>query len=112
MNKIIKTEFESNLRDINQFGKKAVGRRELLEYLNGGTISKKAAILAKCFDCCGYYDAGRIDCEIPDCPLYPFMPYGKKKKKVKRAMSEKQKEAAQKLAVFRSGTRKNASGSK
>ena len=109
---IKKTEFESNLRDINQFGKKAVGRRELIEYLNGKEISRKAAIVAKRYDCCGFYDSGRIDCEIPDCSLYPHMPYRKEKNKTKRVRSEKQIEHDRKLSVLRSGANKNMSGRK
>ncbi len=45
--------------------------------------SMKKAILAKCKDCmCDYID-GRLDCEIEDCSLYFWMPYGKLRKKDK-----------------------------
>lgn len=45
--------------------------------------SMKKAILAKCKDCmCNYVD-GRLDCEIETCSLYPWMPYGKLRKKDK-----------------------------
>ncbi len=103
-------EFKSIIRDINQFGIKAKGRKELLAYLNGQEISKKAAILAKCYDCCGGYCDGRHDCVIPSCSLYPYMPYRKEKSKTKRVKSEKQMEAFKKMTVISSGTRRNTSG--
>ena len=37
--------------------------------------SLKAAILAKCYECCGEYADGRWDCGITDCSLYRWMPY-------------------------------------
>ena len=33
------------------------------------------AVLAKCHECMGYYWDGRIDCCMPACPLYSWMPY-------------------------------------
>lgn len=33
------------------------------------------AILAKCADCCCYYDDGREDCGNVTCSLYHWMPY-------------------------------------
>jgi len=41
--------------------------------------SRKAAILSKCHDCCGQYMDGKQDCGVRKCPLYPFMPYRKRK---------------------------------
>lgn len=32
-------------------------------------------LLAKCFECMGGYKDGMVDCRIPDCALYPNMPY-------------------------------------
>jgi len=103
---------ETHIRDINQFGKKARGRKELLSYLSGNELSRKAAIVAKCYDCCGYYDPGRIDCEILECPLHLFMPYSKGKIKVKRVLSERQKQNVKNLVKFRSGRRSSVSGKK
>jgi len=55
--------------------KNALGKKHLKNYLNGETLQSKQAILAKCYDCmCGYED-GKVDCQIPECPLYSFMPY-------------------------------------
>lgn len=65
------TTFES----IRKQGKAAQGREELLRHLRGKTITLKQAILAKCYDCLGYYADGKQGCKMPDCPLYPYMPY-------------------------------------
>lgn len=38
---------------------------------------RSKAMLSKCWDCtCGYTD-GKVDCELPSCALYPWMPYRK-----------------------------------
>ena len=56
-------------------GIRAKGRKEYLKHKSGGRLTPKQAILARCYDCMGYYIDGRMDCQIPECPLYPFMPY-------------------------------------
>lgn len=58
----------------------ARGRMELRKCLKGGKLTYKQAILAKCYDCMGYYIDGKTSCEIPECPLYPVMPYKKTSK--------------------------------
>jgi hypothetical protein len=57
----------------------AKGRNELRKHLNGGRLTFKQAVLAKCYTCMGFYCDGKSDCAIPECPLYPFMPYASKK---------------------------------
>jgi hypothetical protein len=47
------------------------------------TMHSKDAILAKCYDCMGFYEDGTMDCGCKDCPLYPWMPY-KEKKEIKK----------------------------
>jgi len=42
----------------------------------GDRLTQRQAILAKCAECMGNHIDGRIDCQMPECPLYPFMPYG------------------------------------
>ena len=37
--------------------------------------SRKAAICAKCLDCCCYQREEIRLCPIPDCPLYVWRPY-------------------------------------
>ena len=54
----------------------ARGCKELKAHQLGKKLSLKQAILAKCADCLCNYADGKIDCKIPECPLYPFMPYG------------------------------------
>jgi len=54
----------------------STGRKHMLAYADGVKLGLKAAVLARCADCCGYYVDGRQDCECYACPLYPYMPYG------------------------------------
>ncbi len=54
---------------------KARGNKELKKHLLGDRLTQRQAILAKCADCMGYYFDGKVDCQLPDCPLYAFMPY-------------------------------------
>ncbi len=53
----------------------AKGRNELLAHRECRKLTRNQAIRGKCYDCCGGYADGKADCEIPRCPLYPFMPY-------------------------------------
>ena len=56
----------------------AKGKAELIKHRDGKKLSYKQAVLAKCNECCGFYADGKLDCQIPECPLYGFMPYRKK----------------------------------
>ncbi len=71
---------KSTFPDINfiQTAPTSSGKTFLLKHLYGDFLTRDQAIRAKCCDCMGYYIDGRTDCELPDCPLYPFMPYRKK----------------------------------
>jgi hypothetical protein len=101
----------SNLNWIKQHGKKAQGKSEYTTYLESREkLSPKKAITANCYFCMNTYVDGRTDCEIPDCPLYPYMPYRKDKSKSRKVLSEKQKESIRKLVSFRPGTRSSTSG--
>ncbi len=53
----------------------AKGKASYIKYLEGGRITAIPAIQCKCYDCMGYYADGRRDCKMPDCSLYPWMPY-------------------------------------
>jgi hypothetical protein len=98
---------------IRENGTTAQGKKEYVKYLKSGQkLSPKQAILANCYQCLGFYVDGRHDCEIPDCPLYPFMPYRKDKVKAERARSEKQMEHDRKLSLLRSGIKKTMYGSR
>ena len=56
-------------------GKGSKGQSYYRKFLNGGSVTYKGAVLAKCFECMGYYTDGRIDCGDTSCPLSPFRPY-------------------------------------
>lgn len=63
------------VNEVKRYGLKAKGRHELLQYLNGKALQSGEAILAKCYECMGYYADGKCDCGIKTCPLYARMPY-------------------------------------
>ena len=63
------------LEDVEEYGLTAQGKRELIKYLEGGKLTRKEAMLARCFECMNGYADGRIDCQVESCPLYPYMPY-------------------------------------
>ena len=56
--------------------KKAKGRAHYERHHAGARLSPTQAILAKCYECTGFYSDGLDDCKMPRCPLYPYMPYG------------------------------------
>lgn len=56
-------------------GPRRRGKKELIAYLEGGTISRSAAVRAKCYDCDGMGEEG--ECDIEACPLFPYSPYKK-----------------------------------
>lgn len=60
-------------------GIKAKGSKELKKHKEGGKLTRRQAIHAKCYDCLGGYADGKTDCALPYCPLYPWMPYKGKK---------------------------------
>ena len=65
--------------EITRNGKSAQGKKELLKHLDGKKLTLRQAVAAKCYDCGGYYQDGKIDCDLISCPLHPFMPYRIKK---------------------------------
>ena len=54
----------------------AKGIKEQKKWETGEKLSFKQAILAKCAECMAMYADGKADCGIPECSLYPWMPYG------------------------------------
>ena len=53
-----------------------LGTKDLSRYLaTREPLGKTSAIMAMCASCTNNYADGRLDCEIEDCPLHPFMPY-------------------------------------
>ena len=63
--------------------KESAGRSHLIKYLKGVRLTQRQAILAYCCACMGYFIDGRNDCKMPECPLYPYMPYREDKKRAK-----------------------------
>ncbi len=55
------------------------GKKDFEKFSKGKSINTMSAILAKCYDCMGFYVDGTADCKCPECPLYPWMPYKEKK---------------------------------
>ena len=66
---------DKRVKFIEEHGLKAIGKTELLRHLRGERLTRGESILAKCFDCMGYFCDGKADCLITTCPHYSFMPY-------------------------------------
>jgi len=64
--------------NILERGIRAIGRPALKRYAEGQRITRGEALKAKCYDCMGGYADGARDCGVESCPLYLYMPYGKK----------------------------------
>ena len=82
--------------EVDKHGGRFRGKKELLKHLANESNSPKQAMLAKCYDCMGYYTDGTVDCHIPICPLYPFMMYREEKpisRRTKRSLTDIQKQA-------------------
>lgn len=91
------------VKNIEKYGKLAKGKAELIKHLEGGRLTVREMVIAKCYECMGWCADGKVDCEIPDCPNYPMMPYGQggytiKAKSKGRPLSVEQKE---KMAIGR-----------
>uniref|UniRef100_A0A6H1ZYS8 Uncharacterized protein n=1 Tax=viral metagenome TaxID=1070528 RepID=A0A6H1ZYS8_9ZZZZ len=87
------SKIDEMLQTIEATGSQIPGVRLLVKYLYGERLSRGQAMAAKCADCMGYFSDGRVDCEIPECPMYPYMPYRAKKEKTKKGkvLSEEHK---------------------
>jgi len=79
---------QNKIKDIKKYGVVAKGKRELIKHLRGEQLTFRETLLAKCYDCLGYYRDGKMDCNVPNCPLYQFMPY---REETKKAFSDEQK---------------------
>lgn len=66
-----------NYSEVEKHGISAKGKKELLKHLNGEKLSYKQAVLARCYECMGFYGDGKADCGVKKCPLYHHMPYRK-----------------------------------
>ena len=63
--------------DVVQEWRRSRGKTLMLKHLNGERLTPREAIIAKCADCNAGYIDGLYECEMPDCPLYGYMPYRK-----------------------------------
>ena len=54
---------------------KKVGKNAYIDSQKGVALTRKEAILAKCYECMGEYDSGKMDCCGLSCPLYQYYPY-------------------------------------
>lgn len=81
-------------KDVLTYGKRARGRKEILNHFRGEDLSPLRAIYAKCFDCMGYYADGVTSCDIATCPLFPFMPFNPNRTRKKRNVSPEARERA------------------
>lgn len=79
---------------IEKYGGAFQGRKELLAHLNGDKLSARQMCKAKCYDCMGYFDDGRQDCQITTCPIYPIMAYRKGGVQKSRTLTDEQKNAS------------------
>jgi len=60
------------------------GSTDLTRHLAGKDLTALQAIRAKCADRCANYTDGRVSCELPECPLFPFHPYNESKRRSRK----------------------------
>jgi len=87
------TTKQDRIAQIEERGMLAKGKKELVAHMEGRPQSKGQALLAKCYDCMGYYSDGKTDCCIISCPLYPYMPYKEGGARRTRTLTDEQREA-------------------
>jgi len=63
------------------------GSTDLRRHLAGEGLTLAQAIKAKCCDCMAGYADGRNDCEMPECPLWPYMPYNEARRRFREVKS-------------------------
>ncbi len=92
----------TSIQWIKKHGSTARGKRELIAFFKGETLTMKESVLANCYQCTGFYMDGRKDCEVEGCPLYVFMPYRKggaiKVRKVSEETKAKMRKARERKA--------------
>lgn len=99
MIKVMVDQVERRLENIRKYGKRAKGGKELVGHIDGSMdLTPRQAMIAKCYDCMGYFADGMVDCKVKMCPLYAYMPYNEEgpKKKSRKPMSDEQRKAVAK----------------
>jgi len=64
----------TKIESVKKHGKRTKGKKFLLKHLLGEKLTQNEAILAKCYECEGYYSDGIFPCTCKDCPLFTFNP--------------------------------------
>ena len=68
---------DSTIKLIKKYGMYNSGKSRLIKYLNGEHITRKDAIYAYCYDCQGYCEDGKVECDQTQCPLYTYSQFNK-----------------------------------
>jgi len=76
-------DIKKRIEMIKKDGLTTKGKKELICHLEGGRLTYRQAIHAHCYDCMCYFIDGRADCEMPRCPLHPFMVFNRNRTKPK-----------------------------
>lgn len=71
----------------------AIGKAFFDRHLSGQRLTPVEAIKANCYSCMGRYSDGKLDCNVPECPLHPFMPYRSAARAVEPQQAENTLEA-------------------
>lgn len=80
---------EEQIKNVRRYGKTARGQKELVKHYQGERLTLKQAVLAKCYNCAGFFADGKVDCSMPHCSLHPFMAYNQNREKgSKRTVSK------------------------
>jgi len=87
----VKKEDNMRLKDVIDHGLNTVDKKHLITFLEGGKLTPMQAIRSKCYECTLGYADGKADCEITDCPLYPFHRYNPHRIVKKRNLTDEQR---------------------
>lgn len=80
---------DDRIDQIKKVGLTYAGKSELIKHLEGERLTQKQAILAKCYDCMGYFVDGKEDCGVKHCSIYPYMRFNPNRIKNKQASLKK-----------------------
>jgi hypothetical protein len=71
----IKVEEANDILMGESSSKRALGSKAYYKYIRGGKLGLREMQMAKCYDCMGAYQDGRVSCGVSSCPNYQDMPY-------------------------------------
>ena len=85
---------DERIKQVEEHGTMTAAKSLYLKYLRGEVLTPMQTIRCKCYDCMGFCADGKLDCKVPLCPIYAFMPYrDDKPKREKRVVTEEQKQS-------------------